>query len=349
MKKIKKLTYEEIILFSRELALIINSDISFQEGLDLIKDETNEKSIKQLCSRIKGNINNGNSFKKCIELEKETLTPYFVNMIVIGEESGNIDIMLRRIADSYEKNIKITKKIKSAITYPMILAVLMLSVVVLLVVKVIPLFNDIIESLGGEVNNFSKAVINIGMGLGENVVTLFIIIVSVYILYKIAKMIPKFDSFFDTINLNLPFRKAIENSYNAIIISRNLSMLIKSGINISIAFDMIKPIINNVIIRKKIENISKSLKNNEDMDKAFKQLTMFPNIYKRIITIANKTGHLEEVLDEISNKMEEQLDYKLDKLTTVLEPALIIIISLIVGAILLSIIFPVIEIMNSIG
>ena len=126
-------------------------------------------------------------------------------------------------------------------------------------------------------------------------------------------------------------------------------MLIKSGINISIAFDMIKPIITNSVIKSTIGKISNDLKKDIDIDNAFKQLTMFPDIYKRILTIANKTGHLEEVMAEIANKMEEQLDYKLERLTTVLEPALIILISLIVGAILLSIIFPVIEIMNSIG
>lgn len=349
MKKHKQLSYEEISLFSRELAMVINSDISIQEGLDLIKVQSNEKAIADLCSRIKENINSGKSLKQCIELEEETLSPYFVKMIGIGADSGNIDIMLNRISDSYEKDSKISRKIRSAITYPIILTLLMLGVVVLLIIEVIPLFNDILQSLGGEVNPFSKSIINTGIFLGDNILIIAGVIAFIYVVYKIFSRISRFQNFFDQLKLTLPFRKGIELTYHSVIISKNLAMLIRSGIALALSFDMIKPIINNNIIKKKLDMASALLKNEQDINLAFEKLDMFPNIYRRMFQVAHRTGHLDEVLDQAADKMEEQLDYRLDKLTTVLEPALIILISLIVGVILISIIFPVIEIMNSIG
>jgi len=349
MKQNKKLSYEEIGLFSKEMAMIINSDISMQEGLDLIKKQSTNQTINSLCDRIKTNINKGLSFKKCIELESNVLSEYYVKMIAIGVDSGNIDIMLKRIAESYEKNTRISKKINNAITYPIILTVLMLSVVVLLVVKVIPLFNDILLSLGGDINNFSKSIITSGIFIGENIFTILGVIIFIYVIYMIFSKLEYFKRFFDGLKLKVPFRKGIELSYNAIIISKNLSMLLKSGISIALAFDMIVPIIDNVVIKEKVKEASLITKQEHDIDEAFDKLDMFPNIFKRMFQIAHRTGHLDEVLNEAADKMDEQLEYKLEKLTTVLEPALIILISLLVGVILISIIFPVIEIMNSIG
>ncbi|MBN2851613.1 MAG: type II secretion system F family protein [Clostridia bacterium] len=349
MKKYKQLSYEEISLFSRELAMVINSDISIQEGLELIKSQSKEKAIAALCDRIKVNINNGYSLKKAIEQEEEILSPYFISMIDIGADSGNIDIMLNRISESYEKDSKISKKIRSAITYPIILTLLMLSVVVLLIVEVIPLFNDILLSLGGEVNSFTKSIISTGIFLGDNILLILGIIIFIYIVYKIFSKMSSFQNFFDQLRLTLPFRKGIETTYYSVIIAKNLAMLIKSGIALALSFDMIKPVINNNIIKKKLDMASILLKNEQDINLAFEKLDMFPNIYRRMFQVAHRTGHLDEVLDQAADKMEEQLDYRLEKLTTVLEPVLIILISLIVGVILISIIFPVIEIMNSIG
>ncbi|MCK5812386.1 MAG: type II secretion system F family protein [Clostridiales bacterium] len=349
MKRKKPLSYEEIALFSRELAMIVNSDISLQEGLDLLIDQSDNKRVSILCLSLKNHINDGLTLTKSIEMEKEILTPYYVNMISIGENSGNLDIMLLRIADTYEKDSIINRKIQSAITYPLILTVLMFSVIVLLVVKVIPLFNDILISLGGELTGISKAIINTGGFIGEYILLISLIVIGLYLIYRFAKLINKFQSFFDKLKLILPFRKGIEKTYYAIVIAQNLSMLIRSGISIALAFDMIVPIIHNTVIKKKVKKASTIIKNENEITEAFNEFDMFPNIFKRLFQIALKTGHLDEVLQQAALKMEEQLDQRLDKLTTVLEPALIIVISLIVGVILLSIIFPVIEIMNTIG
>ncbi len=349
MKRKKPLSYEEIALFSRELAMIVNSDISLQEGLDLLINQSDNKRVSVLCTNLKDHINDGLTLTKSIKKEEEVLTPYYVNMISIGESSGNLDIMLLRIADTYEKDSMINHKIRSAITYPLILTVLMFSVIILLVVKVIPIFNDILVSLGGELTGISKAIINTGVFIGEYIILISLILIGFYLIYRISKLINGFQGFFDKLKLLIPFRKGIEKYYYAIVISQNLSMLIRSGISIALSFDMIIPIIHNKVIKKKVEKASKIIKSEHEISDAFAEFDMFPNIFIRLFQIALKTGHLDEVLQQAASKMEEQLDRKLDKLTTVLEPALIIIISLIVGVILLSIIFPVIEIMNSIG
>jgi type IV pilus assembly protein PilC len=149
--------------------------------------------------------------------------------------------------------------------------------------------------------------------------------------------------------MRVPIQKGIIGSLTAVRFSRNLGLLIKSGINISVALEMIKPVMNNRYIVEKIDEVILAINEGKPFAESLEKLNLFPWVLMKLFAIAQDTGHMDKVLFRAADVMEKELDQKLNKLTTVIEPALIMILSIIVGVILISVILPIVDIMNAIG
>jgi len=345
----KKLSYAELAVFSRQLALVVNSDISMQEGLGLIREQSLSREFVPLLNRLTEKINRGIPLSRAMREEKDILPKFYIDMIRIGEQSGNLEKVLIEIADAYEKDIKTAKKVRAAFTYPAILAVLMLGVVLVLIIEVVPLFDDILTSLGGGVPGLTRAIMDIGLFLKDNIWIILGVVIALAGAVLIAKRTEKGRGFFDRIKLKMPLKKDIVLSVAAVRFARNMAMLLKSGINEAQSIGMLMPVIDNRVIRARMRTAAERIKKGETIQLAFVGLKLFPDLLVRLLTVAQGTGHMDDMLNKAADVMDETLDDKLGRLTSVLEPSLIIVLALIVGVILVSVIIPVIDIMNAIG
>lgn len=340
---------EDLIIFARQLSLIINSQISLYEGLSLIKDKSDNKTLKNILNEVIEEIHNEATLSEVLKKHEYALSPFFVNMVEIGESSGNLVNVLEQIGDVIEKELETAQKVKSAVSYPIILSILMLGVVILLVVQILPMFSDVLLSLGGTMPLMTQVILNISTFIGKYIlIILFIVVIFVFAI-NIYKNTEKGKLFFDQLKFKMPIQKQIISSVTATRFARNLSILIKSGIDITRAFIMLKPIMNNTYVEKKIDQAIKQLDDGEGLDQVIENLQLFPWVLIKLISVAQKTGHLDTVLEKAAQVMEQETDIRLKKLTTVIEPMLILILSIIVGVILISVVLPVVNIMNSIG
>lgn len=345
----QKLSSEDISLFSRQLALIADSDVSMQQGLAIIGERSGNKQIKRISVEVINGINKGVSFFNSVRKFEPQLGSFFVEMVGIGEKSGNMPIMLERIADSLDKQNETAQKIRSAVVYPVILAVLMLAVIVLLLVYVLPMFNDILVSMGGDMPGLTRGIMNFGIFISNNIWWLSAIIAAVILFFWVFKLTETGKEKLDSLKLKLPIFKKITTSNVAAGFARNLAMLLRSGINLTLSVEMLGSVINNRYIAKKIVLIVKELEKGLKPDEAFEKLDIFPWLIIKLFSVAHETGHMDSMLDRAADILERETDYRLEKLTTVIEPVLIIILSLLVGFILLSVILPVTGIMNAVG
>lgn len=347
--RVQYIPKEELIIFSRQLALVIESEVSLVEGLTLIQDKADHKLLQSSIGDVIKDIQVGESIGSALKKKESVFSPFFVNMIHIGEESGDMATILNQIADTYEKEEETTKKVRSAVTYPIILTVLMLGVVVLLIVQILPMFNDILTSLGGTMPAFTKGMMEIGLFVGKYIYIILIVIVLIIMVGFLMRSNEGGRYALDRNKLRVPIQKGIIGSLSAVRFSRNLGLLINSGLNISIALDMVKPVMNNLYIEQQIDEVKKDINEGKAIGDALERLNLFPWVLIKLFAIAQNTGHMDQVLFRAADVMEKDLDNRLNKLTTVIEPALIIILSIIVGVILLSVILPIVDIMNAIG
>lgn len=348
-KPLIKLPKEELIIFTRQLALIIDSDVSMFEGLALIKDKTDHQGMKEVIEAILKDLHMGKSLGESLKSFEGTIPSFIINMINIGEQSGDLTSTLNQVADAYERELETTTKVRSAVTYPIILSVLMLGVILLLVLQVLPMFNEILQSLGGEMPDLTRGIIAISLFIGSYLWLLILIIVALVLGVIFYKRTDKGQAYFDKLAFTLPIIKDINASLSAVRFSRNLAVLVRSGISMSIGMEMIEPIMNNQYVEARITEARKALNQGSPADRVIESLDLFPWILVKLFSVAETTGHMDAMLDKAADVMEKETDARLERLTTVIEPILIIFLSAIIGVILLSVILPIISIMNAIG
>lgn len=350
MKKNKiHLEKSDLIIFARQLALIIDSQISLHDGLSLIRNKSDHNGLAQILEDVIQEIQKGLTLGDALKKYEVAFTPFFVSMVDIGEKSGNLVNVLEQIGDAYEKEDETTQKVKAAVSYPIILSVLMLGVVILLVVQIIPMFNDVLKSLGGTMPLITQVILNISLFIGKYIFLILGVIVIVAISVLSYKKTEVGQLFFDRLKFKMPIQKQIVTSVTATRFARNLGILIKSGISITEAMHMIKPVMNNTYIEKKLDKAISLIQAGESLDDVMQSLHLFPWVLIKLFAVAQTTGHTDDVLEKAASVMEKETDLRLKRLTTVIEPMLIMILSIIVGVILISVVLPVVNIMNSIG
>lgn len=349
MRDKDRFSREEIIIFTRQLALVMDSDVSLYEGLTLIKDKTQNPKLQAVISDMLVDIRQGLALSDVMENRSEAFSTFIVTMVRIGEQSGELANTLNQIADAYEREMDTAAKVKAAVTYPIILSVLMLGVILLLVIEVLPMFNDILISLGGGMPWFTSLIMQTSLWIGTNIFWILGVIVALALFIGFYGKTASGKAHFDALAFKMPIQSQILSAITAIRFSRNLSLLIRSGVNIGMGIKLLTPIFTNTYVKKQLDAAVVKLNQGEMPDKVLESLNLFPWVLIKLFTIAQSTGHMDMMLDKAADTMEKELDNRLDRLTTVIEPLLIIVLSSLVGIILISVILPIVNIMNSIG
>ncbi len=349
MSKQKTLPMKELISLSRQLALVIDSDLALYEGLSLIGEQTKDKATKQFIARTQERVSKGGSLSESCASESDVLPDFFINMVSVGEQSGNLIKVLNRTADTYEKDAKVSARVMSAVTYPIILSVLMICVIVLLLVEVLPMFGDVLSSLGGTMPGITRVLMDIGGFIGAYFYIFLAVIAVIVLAVIILRQTENGKAKLDAIKLRSPIRRNIIKNIDCVRFARNLAMLIRSGIGIAEGVAMSATTMSNEKLKSMARDAAKKIEEGETLKSALTSLGLFSGLLLRILAVAENTGHTDDMLDKAADNIEEELDARLTKLTTVLEPALIIVLSVIVGVVLISVILPVTSIMNTIG
>ncbi len=340
---------ENMIIFARQLALVIDSDISTYRGLDIICEKSDDQSLKAIIEKLQNEIAQGASLSDAINGQGEYFPKVVRAMIEIGEESGELANVLNQIAENYERELDTAAKIRSAITYPTILAVLMLGVIFVLILKVLPMFNEILDELGGEMPPMTRFVMNTSQAISYNILPIIAVICALILAIVLYFRASGNRQRFDKLIFNMPVVGPLISAATAVKFARNLALLIKSDISIHRSMHLIASIFDNLYVKRKIAAAAQSIDGDTPIEAAIEKLNLFPWVLIKLFSVATETGHMDDMLDKAAVTMEKELNYRLERLTTVIEPLLIVILSIIVGAILISVILPIIDIMNAIG
>lgn len=345
----KEISYEDLSLFCRQLSLVLESDLSMQQGLKTIGGETGSGALKSTISRIREDLNRGLSFHEAARIHEDVLGGFLIEMIGVGEKSGNLPEMLLRTADSMDRKIETAQKIKSSVIYPAVLALLMTAVIILLLIFVLPIFEDIYMSMGGEMPRMTEGLMKFGDFVSRNIViilaSLTVVAITIYALAKSSFAKP----FSDKLKFRLPLTGGVLRARAASDLAINLAMLIRSGINTTLAVEMLVPLAENGHIAEKLDKSARDLAEGAGPHKAFESLGLYPELLLKLIAVAGETGRLDTTFERVSMVMGREADRRTENLIALLEPLLIMLLSALVGFILIAVILPVTGIMNAIG
>jgi type IV pilus assembly protein PilC len=348
MKKQKRLNNSEVAAFCSQLSLLLPAGITPFESIHLMLEDSASEQGKELLKQIEDSLRDGESFHESLN-KTEVFPDYVVSMILLGEESGNLDIITKKLADYYEQQCAISESIKNAISYPLIMICLMLLILVILLTKILPIFNQVFIQLGSELTGVSKQLMSLGSAVQSISGVLIIIVAVIAVLAFIVFKVPKVNSWFKTI---LHRWSVTKNFYLDIAYSRfagALSMVTAGGIDIYKGIDLANRLIDNSVMEQKIKKCKESLLKGSYLHEAMKESGIFRAQHQRMLQIGFKSGNSEVVFDKISQYYEDATLNRIQKILGAIEPTLVIVFSLMVGLILLSVIMPLIGIMSSIG
>lgn len=346
--KRKLLSNQEMSMFCDQIAMILNAGISPMEGVSIMLEDATTEEGRQILKIISDKCNEGDSFYHSVEASG-VFPKYALDMIQIGEQSGKLEEVMRSLAFYYNREENISQGIKNAVTYPLLIVTMMFVVILVLVVKVLPIFNDVFRQLGTEMTGFSKGMLNFGEGISKY--ALVLVIIAVIIIAGVF-ILSKTDAGKNKVRSAMANFFATRSLYDKIASGRfasGMALTMSAGLDTDESLEMVTKLVDNKEMEKKIEVCREKAAEGKALSDALSESGIFSSMYSRMINVGYKTGSVDKVLEKIANGYEQEVDDKITNLISVLEPTLVIILSVIVCMILLSVMLPLMAIMSGIG
>ena len=348
MKKQKLLTNSEIAAFCRQTALIIQAGITPAEGMDILVHDTIHAEGKALLQQISEGCRSGQNFYQAMEATG-VFPQYVIRLLALGEESGNLDSVLSSLADYYEREEAISENVRSAVTYPLIMIGMMFLIIIVLIVKVLPIFNQVFEQLGTQMSPLAESLMHAGNVLSQYAIAIFVVFMILVLACIIAYKTPQGRVTMKRFLASFPLTRSFYDKVAAGRFASGMFLCFSSGMDTYHGLDMIQEIVENEEMAQKIELCKNEMEQHSDLPEALAKAEIFSNLYARMIAVGFRSGSIDIVMKQIAAHYEEETDRQLSRIVSIIEPTLVIILSLIVGTILLSVLLPLMGIMSSIG
>lgn len=336
-----KIKLSELVLFSRQLATMIDSGIPLVQGLEILSEQIEDAGFKVIIADVKKQVSTGASFYEALGKHPKAFSSLFVNMVKAGESSGALDDIMERLATYLEKTDSLIRKVKSALTYPIVVSVMAILITLVLMIKVVPVFESIFADFGGKLPLPTLILITISHFL----VNYFVIwaggfSAGFFFLARFLKT-EKGTVMFDGFKLNMPifgviFRKVAVSKF-----SRTLSTLVRSGVPILTALEIVGKTAANKIIENAVDKVRASIREGENITNPLTESKVFPPLVTRMIAVGEQTGELEKMLTKIADFYDDQVDAAVSGITSLIEPLVIAFLGIVIGTIVICMFLPI--------
>jgi type IV pilus assembly protein PilC len=340
---IGKVKTADLSLFSKKISTMIKAGLPILDSFKMVAEQTENKRLKLIINQITKDLEAGTSLSKCFAKNPAVFDKIYVNMIKAGEASGKLDIFLTKLTEILERREDIRRKIKSASFYPKILFFVAGGITVFMLLKVVPIFEEMYGGMGVPLPGLTKMIISASNFVQSMAgVMSFVILGLAYYLFGFAnKRFPKFKRIIDKLSSKLPiFGNLIAQSIYARV-ALIMSNLIAAGVSIIETLEIVKETNDNLIVSDAIENVKRGVFSGIDLSKLFLKEPVFPPQFGQLIAVGEKTGNLEEMFISIANYYQEEFDNAVQTLSTAIEPIMIVLIGTLIGFLLLAMYMPI--------
>jgi type IV pilus assembly protein PilC len=336
----RRIGTEDLVVFTRQLATVVNAGLPLLEGLDILAEQVENPSFRRVIRSVQKNVEGGDSFTDALARHPKVFNALFCNLVRAGEASGMLDEILRQLSIYLEKAAKLQRRVKSATIYPSVIITVAIAVVIILMVFVVPVFEKIFEGFNAQLPAPTQIMIDISHFVKGNFpyigagLVIFIVLLSRWIKTEGGRK--KFDRFL----LAMPIFGTLFRKIAIAKFSRTFSTLLHSGVNILVSLEIVAKTSGNKVIEEAIDNMRLSIREGESIAGPLRQSGAFPPMVIRMIDVGEKTGALDEMLSKIADFYEDQVDVAVASLTSLMEPVIIVVLGVIIGGVVISMYMP---------
>ncbi|WP_059171290.1 type II secretion system F family protein [Bacillus sp. FJAT-27445] len=337
---------EHFVIYIRQFATLLKAGVTVVDATSILASQTESKHLKKALIAVESELREGRPLSQSVTKHKKIFSPMFVNMVRAGEVGGNLDGTLERLADHFEKQHMTRQKIVSALTYPAVIGILAIGVVIFLLTTIVPTFVTMFDDLGGELPAITRFV----MGASEFVQGWWWLLLLIAILFVSGIMAIRRKNetkyYLDYALLRMPiFGKLLQKAVLARM-TRTLSSLFSSSVPILQAMSIVENVVENEVIARVIRESRDSLEKGQSMTIPMEHHWAFPPLVTQMVSIGEQTGSLDAMLTKVAEFYEKEVDIGTDKLKSLIEPLMIVVLAALVGTIVTSIMVPMFEMFN---
>lgn len=343
--QMKRIKTADLLVFTRQLSTIISAGLPLLQGLDILADQTEDPNFAVVIDSIAQHVEAGETFSDALRKYPRAFPELYVSMVRAGEAGGDLDGVLMQLADYLEESEDLKRRIRSAMTYPVVAFSMIILIATGLVIFVVPQFAEIFGSFGKKLPAPTQFLINLSHVLRTVYAWLIIIgsiigIISFLRIYGSTEM-GRYN--LDQIKLRLPVFGDLIRKVSISRFTRTLSTLIKSGVPILQALEIVERTSGNEVFARAVRQSGESVRNGEALSEPLGRSGVFPPMVTRMIAVGEKTGELEAMLKKISDFYDSEVRAKVDGLTSLIEPLLIGLMGLVVGSIIVALFLPILQ------
>ena len=337
--------------FTRQLATLVNAGLPLMRGIEVLKRQMKDPQMNEALTGIADNIAAGGTFSESLTQYPKIFDNLYVNMVKAGEAGGVLEVVLGRLAEFAEKSEKIKNKVKGAMIYPIVVLVAAIGITAFLLVAVIPKFKQVFNDMlgGAALPAITQAVIDASEWVQHNGLTLAVIVAALVVIKKVVGKTPAGAKFYDLMSLKMPVTGTLVQRTAVSRVTRTLGTLLSSGVPILQSLVIVRDTTGNRIVSQALQSVHDAVKEGEGMTQPLSQCSVFPPMVVSMVEVGEETGALADMLTRIANTYDDEVDNAVAGMTAAIEPALIIVLAVVVGTIVIAMFLPMIKIISSVS
>ena len=336
-----RISLKDIAVMSRQLATMIASGLSLLRSLTILAEQTENKTLAGLVDRVRIDVESGTSLSAAMARHPKAFPPLMVNMVKAGEVGGFLDTVLESVAKNFESEVKLRSKIKSAMTYPVVVFAIALLAVTGMLLFIVPVFENMFSNLGGELPLPTKILVGLSTGLRFGAIPLIILIIVGIVLWNRNKRNLGFREKVEPLYLKAPVFGTLVQKIALSRFTRNLSSMLRAGVPILQALDIVGEVSGNIVVERAANDVRESVRRGNSLAGPLAQHPVFPPMVVQMMAVGEDTGALDTMLDKVADFYDQEVEATTDALTSLIEPLMIAVLGAIVGGMIVALYMPI--------
>jgi type IV pilus assembly protein PilC len=337
---------KDLAVFSRQFSTMINSGLPLLRSLSILEDQSESTQLKKIVSSIRMEVEKGSSLSAALANHPKAFSRLFVAMCRAGETAGNLDAVLLRLADQLENEVALRHKIKSAMTYPVVVMVLVFLILTAMLLFVVPTFEGLYASLGGTLPLPTRVLLAVSEAFRKFFPFFLLGFVGAGFLVRRWKKSDKGRMRWDQFKLKMPVFGPLFHKTALSRFSRTLGVLNRSGVPILQSLEIVGETVGNAVVAAAVKDVAISVKEGESIARPLSEHDVFPPMVVQMLAVGEETGELDTMLEKVADFYDDEVTAAVESLTSLIEPVMIAVVGGAVGAIVVSLYMPLFNIIN---
>jgi type IV pilus assembly protein PilC len=344
--KREKVRLKELAVYSRQLSVLIDAELPLIQSLSILEEQQKNKYFRTVIRTIKEDVEAGSTLNQAKRKHPKVFDDLYCNLIASGEQSGSLDVMLRRLAEYIEQSVKLRAQVKQAMIYPVAILCFAVIVAIFLLWKVIPIFASIFRDLGAELPMLTAVIIKLSNFVQKNIIFVFLGVIALIMAFRYYRNTTQGRWTTDRLTLRVPLFGSLLYKVAMTRVTRTMSTLISGGVPMLEALKITSSTAGNVVIEKEILDARKLVSEGKTLNEAFKESGRFPLMLLQMVNVGEATGTLDEMLSKLANFYDEEVATTVASLLSVLEPVMLIFVGGMVGSLVISMYLPIFNLIS---